>query len=616
MERGGRARGLMSALRWVLIVIAVTLAAYRSVSLVTAIARFDVGQAGYSQHWPELTIRAVRPGYPAERAGMHPGDVIDIGRLSLHDRLTVLSYRNALAGEIARLSVVRDGQHVALSIRYQLMPRDPKIIAVGLIAASTSILVAALVVFVLLRNATIDAFALWGFSLSWIMPDNWQVGYLLGDWADALWSGCATDIIAGFTSTAMIVLALRATGRWPHRQRYEIAAVFLGVAVWIATQYADALTLVFGIVPSPLTATIASEAWIAPVLAATTVVAIAFLRARGPSRIRLRWITIAFACLFSGWLLSLIFSSIPALDFKIWPNFVGYFFADAGFATLAFAILRRDLFDVNFVVNRAAIYTTLTAVLIGAFAGLNWSIGLLLKQTGLALPIDVILAAAVGLSLNVIQRRVDQNVDKVFFRRRYEAEQRLRRVARALAHVTDSESVAQALVVEPVEALGLHAAAFYRTSPNGPFEMIAARGWPPGSPTAVAHNDPMILHLGGVTEALRLESVPHDAAFPHGAARPRIAFPMWSRRELVGFVLYSTHQNGAMLDPDEVALIEHIATASVTALERVAAMSLQDRYASLRTEFESLKAQRDEFLSMLAGGAQPVVQRAIASESL
>jgi hypothetical protein len=615
MERGGPAQGLMSAIRWILIVVAVTLAAYRAVSTTAAIVRWDLGEAGYSQHWPELVIRAVRPGYPAERAGLQPGDVIDVARLSLHDRLTVLDYRNALAGETARLSVVRGGKHVVVDVRNQPLARDPKLVAVALIAASTSILLAVLVVFVLLRNPTIEAFALWSFALGWIMPDNWQVGYLLGDWADALWSGCATDVIAGFTAAGMIVLALRATGRWPHRQRYEIAAVVVGVAVYFTTQYADVLTLVFGIVPSPLTADFASRAWIAPVLFSTTIVALAFLRARGPSRIRLRWVAIAFGCMFAGWLLTLIFTSIPALDFMIWPNFVNYFFADAGFATLAFAILRRDLFDVNFVVNRAAIYTTLTAVLIGAFAGLNWSIGLLLKQTGLALPIDVILAAAVGLSLNVIQRRVDQNVDKVFFRRRYDAEQRLRRVARALAHVTDNESVAQALVVEPVEALGLHAAAFYRTAPNGPFELIAARGWPPGSPTAVAHNDPMILHLGGVTEALRLESVPHDAAFPHGAARPRIAFPMWSRRELVGFVLYSTHQNGAMLDPDEVELIERIAAASVTALERVAAMSLQDRYATLRTEFESLKAQRDEFLSMLTG-AQPVVQRAIASDSL
>jgi hypothetical protein len=123
-----------------------------------------------------------------------------------------------------------------------------------------------------------------------------------------------------------------------------------------------------------------------------------------------------------------------------------------------------------------------------------------------------------------------------------------------------------------------------------------------------------VLHLSGVTEALRLESVPHDAAFPHGPPRPRIAFPLWSRRELVGFVLYSTHENGAMLDPDEIELLERIAGASVVAFERVAAMSLQDRFASLTAEFESMKAQRDEFLAILASGAQPA-PRAIGSEA-
>jgi hypothetical protein len=62
-------------------------------------------------------------------------------------------------------------------------------------------------------------------------------------------------------------------------------------------------------------------------------------------------------------------------------------------------------------------------------------------------------------------------------------------------------------------------------------------------------------------------------------------------------------------------LIEQIAMASVVAIERVAALSLQDRFASLRAEFESMKAQRDEFLAILASGAQPA-PRAIGTEAV
>jgi hypothetical protein len=611
MYRDDHAPGLMSTIRWVLIVLTVVLAGWTVVSLAVALVRSNLGDAGYSQRWPELVIRAVRPGYPADRAGLRAGDTIDIAPMSLHGRLTVLGYRLPLNGESAQLSIVRDGKPLTFRFRYGQQPSNSRVFAIALTGMVTAMLIALLVVFVLLRSPTIEAFALWGFAITYSYPDNWQVGYLAGDWADAIWSGCFTDIISGIAAASLIVLGLRAT-QWPHRGRYEIAAVALGAGVFALTQYADVLTLVFGIVPPQSLARVAGQAYLLPAILLGIIVGIAFVQARGPSRVRLRWITIGFGCLVAGFVVRVVFRSLPALDFAIWPTFVNYFFINAGFATLVFAILRHDLFDVGFVVNRAAIYTALTGVLVGAFAGLNWSIGVLLKQTGLALPVDVILAAAVGLSLNVIQRRVDRNVDRIFFRTRYLTEQRLQRVARALPNVADGAAITQALVVEPVEALGLHAAALYRLTPAGAYELVAARGWPPGSPAEVAAGDPLVLHLSGVDAALRLEGVPHDAAFPHGLPRPRIAFPLWSRRELIAFALYSTHHSGAMLDPDEVALIERIATAATIALERVAAASLHERYAALKADYESIKAQRDEFLAILGGTHIP--PRAIASD--
>lgn len=614
MERRRPAEGWMSTLRWVLVAVTAAFVAINIVAGGIEIARWDGGDAGYFWHWPDLTIRAVRPGYPAERAGIRAGDTVDLTRMSLHDRLLLVGYDWAHVGQSINLDIVRGGATRHYVVRFQESEKNPRLVAVLLFSILTSTLVGSLVLFVLVRSPSVEALALWAFALSWFQPGSSELAYLGGDWVGAIYGGVFTDLFAGFFCTGMIVFALRAIGRWPHRERYEIAAAVIGFITYVVLQYSDVTTLVYGTIPPAFISFISSQQYTIPALSVAVIVGAAFVRARGPARIRLRWVTIGFGCLVAGWLSMEIWQALPAMAFAIWPNFVLLFLVNAGFGTLGYAIIRRDLFDVNFVINRAAIYTTLTALLVGAFAGLNWSIGLLLKETGLALPIDVILAAAVGLSLNVIQRRVDSNVDRVFFRRRYDAEQRLRRITRALAHVTDSDSVAHALVVEPVEAFGLHAAAYYRSAPGGPFELIAARGWPAGSPTAVAATDPLVLHLGGCTDALRLDSVPHDAAFPHGPARPRIAFPMWSRRELVGFVLYSTHQNGAMLDPDEVALIEGIANASVIALERVAAMSLQDRFASMRSELESIKAQRDEFLAILASGAQPV-PRAIGTEA-
>ena len=604
---------MMSTVRWLLIALTVLLAGFNVVasSIITAVWPF--GDPGYSQHWPDLVIRAVRPGYPAERAGVRPGDTIALARLPFHDRLTVIGYRGPLRGEITQLDVTRAGVDRTFVIRNGASAYNVRIVVASVVSVLTDFMIAALVIFVLLRSATVEAFALCGLATLFFQPNGWSIDYFGGDVADAVYSGFLSDLLGGVVVTSMIVLALRAMGRLTHRRWFERGAIAFGLAMYALLQYSDILILVYGKIPPKLVTVGAQNELLLPALAMIVIVATAFFRARGPARVRLRWATIGFALIAGDFLIYYTLSQFPAFDFVVWPSFVYLFVINAGFGTLGFAIVRRDLFDVSFVINRAAIYATLTALLVGAFAALNWSIGVVLKQTGVALPIDVILAGAVGLSLNVIQRRVDRNVDKVFFRQRYEADQRLRRIARALGHVTDNDAIAHALVVEPLEALGMHAAAFYRLASSGAYELVASRGWPPGSPAAVSANDPLVLHLSGVTEALRLESVPHDAAFPHGLPRPRIAFPLWSRRELMGFMLYSSHYNGAMLDPDEVELIERLAAAATVALERVAAMSLQERFASLEAEFESVKAQRDEFLGMLAGARS--VTRAIASET-
>jgi hypothetical protein len=602
----------MSAIRWLLVALTVVLVLVHVASLAEGIVRWDFGESGYSYMWPSLEITAVRHGYPAERAGLQPGDTIDLVHMPLHDRLTFVGYQVARVGEVQNLVVVRDGVSHTFRLTYRATDKDPRLVTFMVFEALTAMLVGALTIFVLMRSPSIEAFALWGLAVTTIEPGGNEFGYLAPDWLAAFYGGFVTDVFIAALTIGMVVLALRATGRWSRRERYEIGAVVLGLSIYVVAEYSDVLTLSFGRAPSAILAQFASLPGIESAVIVAIIVAISFLKARGPARIRLRWVTIGFSALVFEYLFATVIGRIPALSFALWPSFVNLFLINAGFATLGYAIVRRDLFDVGFVINRAAIYTTLTALLVGAFAGLNWSIGVLLKQTGLALPIDVILAAAVGLSLNLIQRRVDRNVDRIFFRHRYDAEIRLRRVARALTHVSEDAGIAQALVSEPVQALALYSAAFYRRSAGGSYELVDAHGWPDGSPREIAASDPFVLHLFGASEALRLETVPHDAAFPHGSPRPRIAFPMWSRRELIAFALYSTHTNGAMLDPDEVELVERIVAAATVAIERVAAISLHERFTALKAEFDAMKAQRDEFLTIIA--TPQGMQRAIASD--
>jgi hypothetical protein len=316
------------------------------------------------------------------------------------------------------------------------------------------------------------------------------------------------------------------------------------------------------------------------------------LQSHGALKVRYQWMSAGFAAYIIATICTTIFSFAPQLATD--PlTFAQQTLAVIGICLFAYTIVRHDLYGIGFVVNRAAIYTAITAIIVGLFAGGNWIVGNALKASGLALPVDVVLAAVVGLSLNLAQRRITVVVDRMFFRHRYEATNRLRSAARALTHVDDGGRVAEALVSEPADALQLLAAAYFARRSEGTYELVAQRNWPADAPAAVDAGERFVRHLMGAGEdAQSTDNLPSSHAFPHGAARPRTVVPLWSGRELRGFALYSAHRNGATLDPEETEMLERIAVAANAATGRIAAAELQsalDELATLRAENERLR---------------------------
>ncbi|MCB0062763.1 MAG: hypothetical protein KDE19_11630, partial [Caldilineaceae bacterium] len=173
-------------------------------------------------------------------------------------------------------------------------------------------------------------------------------------------------------------------------------------------------------------------------------------RAQGVERQQMKWFTFAAALLIGSAVLGSVAQQLwptPVIDF-ISKAAQAIFLAGMALA-IGLAILQHRLFDIDLIIRRTLLYSLLTLTLALLYFGCVVLLeNLFHSLTGQAQNslVTVLSPLVIAALFTPLRRRVQEEIDRRFYRRRYDAEQVLAAFAETVRNETDLERLTQELV--------------------------------------------------------------------------------------------------------------------------------------------------------------------------
>ncbi len=176
---------------------------------------------------------------------------------------------------------------------------------------------------------------------------------------------------------------------------------------------------------------------LAAIAAAATSLVVRLRRARGDERQQLKWVA-AGAVL---WAMALILGA-SFFSFYDWAAAFVVLAPLAIVVTTAIAVLKYRLYGIDIVIRRTLVYGALTAVLAGAYFAIVVSLQQVFSSfaggSDLAIAVSTLAVAALFVPA---RRRIQNAVDRRFYRRKYDAEQTLEAFSARLREEIDLEAL-------------------------------------------------------------------------------------------------------------------------------------------------------------------------------
>ncbi|UCE87005.1 MAG: GAF domain-containing protein, partial [Deltaproteobacteria bacterium] len=353
--------------------------------------------------------------------------------------------------------------------------------------------------------------------------------------------------------------------------------------------------------------------------------------ARQRSKVVLFGAALAFPIPALGLLAS--FSGASLGGFQVHNNFVGIPFTLFP-AAIGYAIARHNLFDVDVYIKRTLGYVLMTSVVGLAYFAIQTATSGILSRTvfsGQAESVyPIVFALAVVFFFNPVNRRVQEAVEQLFFRKPYDYRTTVGSISEALGGVAELEPFLEGVLRTIRSELFIERAGVIlvddRTRQGRALFLDGdeARVQDRLKTRPVAFDDPLLALVARERKLISRYDVAEDPHFaPERAAcgerfnelGATLAFPLFASGEFAGMLAIGHKKSGHFYSREDIDLLTTVATMTSSAVEqarekgqRTTLMQLFAKHVSPQVA-ESLWEQREQFLD----GGRPRSQKITAT---
>jgi len=294
--------------------------------------------------------------------------------------------------------------------------------------------------------------------------------------------------------------------------------------------------------------------------------------------------------------------------------------------TIAYSIVRHNLFDADVIIRRTVGYAVVTIVVVGAYALVSVALNVLLEQYQLAQSkaFPILFTLGVILVFNPLRDRIQALVDRIFFRKEYDYGHIVEKVGEAMTSLMELPKIANRLVQTFINEMFISTSSVMLLTPDGSqYQVYMADGERKQEieNKTFDRNDPIVGVIEGekreltksdVLEDPKFRDVSESCAANFDALHASLMVPLVYQDQVIGSLNFAEKKSGKPFNREDIDLLRTLAHQGAVAIEN--ARLFQENLEKQRME-EELNIARDLQVSMLPATCPQIKGFEIAASS-